>query len=90
MPRSSPKTLTYRNKFDWFTKHLEIRNIDNFKSVYIHIGNTSSDTSGCVLIGEAAAKNRIKRSTRAFKPFYLAVSKALNNGEEVTITIKNK
>lgn len=30
---------------------IEIANISNFKSVYIHIGNTIEDTAGCPLCG---------------------------------------
>ena len=72
----TPLTLKYRAKFDWFTYHLQIQDVENFSGVYIHIGNTDDNSSGCILLGDGANNNVeedgfISNSTKAFKRFYL-------------------
>lgn len=88
----TPKTTQYRNKFSWFTWHLEIQNVPNYKNVYIHIGNTAKDSEGCLLLGNTVYPDpkgggTVGNSTAAFTLFYQKVSKALNAGEVVNITI---
>jgi hypothetical protein len=65
----SPATERYRDKFDWFTYHVELQDVPNFQYVYIHIGNDDDDSDGCILVGEQAdSKNfKIWKSTQAFK-----------------------
>ena len=79
----TPLTLKYRRKFPWFTYHLEIQDVQGFKGVYLHIGNTDDNSSGCVLLGDGANNNIeedgfISNSTKAFKRFYLEASAELN------------
>lgn len=87
----SKLTKTYRDKFDWFDFHLEIQNVPNFQYVYIHVGNYDENTDGCILLGRGFTdyedESAIWNSRKAFKEFYLRVSDALNNNEEVWITI---
>jgi hypothetical protein len=86
----SNKTKAYRAKYSWFKWHLELQGVDNFQYVYIHIGNTKKDTDGCLLIGrtyDSYTKNKIYNSMLAFRKFYKAVSKKLNNNEKIYIKI---
>ena len=66
----TPLTAKYRNRFDWFKWHIEIVGIENYKNVYIHIGNTHEDTDGCVLLGMSRSKDKVSSSVDAFHSFY--------------------
>lgn len=87
----TPKTISYRNRYDWFTFHIQIKNVPGFTNVYIHVGNYDTDTDGCVLLGSTADSDNgsIGRSTPTFKRFYEKVSKVLEAGEQVSLRILN-
>lgn len=70
----TPLTKKYRGKYPWFTYHLEIQNVNNFKNVYIHIGNTDDHTDACVLVGDTLTNNQYQdgflgNSTKHLKDF---------------------
>lgn len=68
---------------------LHVTNVPGFEYILIHIGNTDEDTAGCLLVGmDISADDRgyIGRSTTAYTKVYPKVAKALEEGEEVTIT----
>lgn len=84
----TPLTKKYQRKFDWFTYHIEIKDVPEFTGIYFHIGNNDDHTAGCVLLGEIADKRgTIGRSTQAFTEFYKMLTPWLDNGEEITLTI---
>ena len=89
----SPKTQSYREKYDWFTWHIQILDVPDFQYVYIHIGNTDDDTDACHLVGDSVVnqgdiEDFLGHSTQAFKRFYQKVYPVLNEGvEPVTISI---
>jgi len=86
----TPMTERYQNKFSpWFTSHLEIQDIPEFKHVYIHIGNNEDHTAGCILVGTIPSKKGIAHSTSGFKEMYPIVAKALKKDERVFISIRN-
>jgi len=74
---------------------LHIVNVPNFDYVLIHCGNTDEHTAGCLLVGDTQNNNMVEedgfigRSTAAYKRIYPKVAKALEEGEEVTITYKD-
>jgi len=88
----SPKTERYRKRFPWFTWHLELKDVPNFKYVYLHIGNSDDDSDGCILLGDSADSNTFKiwNSSNAFETFYKVVSSKLVSGEKVVIKIYNR
>lgn len=85
----TPLTIKYREKFDWFTWHLEVCNVPNFKYVYIHIGNTEDDSDACLLVGTKLGtlngKRAVLNSVKAFEKVYKKISAALNREEKVMI-----
>ena len=83
----SGMTKKYRKRYDWFTWHLEVQEVPNFKYVYIHIGNYESNTEGCLLVGHSVDYNNmtIGKSRTCFTEIYKDISTALNSGEKVTI-----
>ena len=88
----SPLTLTYREKFDWFTYHLEIQDVPNFSYVYIHIGNTEKNTDGCYLVGHTINTNQVAsgflgNSADAYERLYKRVSDHLTEGGRVYIEL---
>lgn len=72
---------------------LELQDVPNFKYVLIHIGNDEDDTAGCLLVGNTANNNQVKNgfvgsSTQAYKSIYPRIAKALEEGEQVWLTIE--
>lgn len=73
---------------------LEIKDIPNFKYVYIHIGNNIGDTSGCLLVGNRYDKDDdgdyfLEQSAKAYKKLYRVLHEAVANGI-AEIMIKNE
>lgn len=72
---------------------LWVKNVPNFEYILIHSGNNDDHTSGCLLVGNTSNNNNINDgfigdSRTAYKNMYAKVSKALNEGDTVTITYK--
>lgn len=90
----TPLTEKYRKKHPWFTFHLEIQDVPNFKYIYMHKGNIDNHTEGCILLGDSLNNNQVAdgflgHSTNAFTRFYKLVSKALDDNEDVSILIED-
>ncbi len=85
----SPLTIRYREKFPWFTWHLELQNVIDFTNVYIHIGNYADNTDGCILVGTNVdlEKEMITDSTSAYTSLYSYLKGHLNAGGKVWITV---
>jgi len=93
-PIESPKTKKYQDAYSWFKWHLHIKDVPNFKYVYIHIGNNKSHTDGCILVGNQSkmyGQNgpEVLGSKVTFKSLYQKVSRALDMGDGVQIEIND-
>ena len=61
----------YKKRYDekfgegWHVGMLELKGVDNFSHILIHIGNTHLDTEGCLLTGEVYNYNQNKDSERS-------------------------
>ncbi len=80
-------TITHSPKF---RKPMPLLNgIPCYEAVRIHPGNTKADTLGCILVGQKRGIDYIGNSRHAFDILFQKISKAINSGEKVFITIKN-
>ena len=81
--------LTYSPRFKKILP--EILNVPNFSGIRIHCGNSSADSSGCVLIGtwDGEKEDWISNSKVAFNKLMSLLQKAADNKEKITITINN-
>lgn len=60
-------------------------NVPAFEGVLIHIGNTSKDTEGCILVGENKEVGKVLNSTDTFKRLYPVLKSAK---DDIYITIE--
>lgn len=73
-------TIRYRNRFpDMHKGMIWLREVPDFKWVYIHIGNFARDTSGCILVGMRRGDDRIYQSTEAYKLIYPKIAAAIKD-----------
>lgn len=81
--------LSYSQRFKKILP--EILNVPNFTGIRMHCGNSSADSSGCVLIGtwDGEKEDWISNSKVAFNKLMSLLQKAANNKEKITITINN-
>jgi hypothetical protein len=66
---------------------LMLTDVPNFERIYIHAGNRSADTEGCILCGLIRRNDRIEMSREAVSAVYQLVGEALERGEKVFIDI---
>ncbi|MDP9267247.1 MAG: DUF5675 family protein [Acidobacteriota bacterium] len=68
----------------------EILNVPGFIGIRAHIGNSATDTDGCLLVGKQRLDAEcILRSREAYKELVNLLLAAEKRGEEVWITYKN-
>ena len=76
---------TYSPRFKKYTPQL--MNVPSFEGIRIHAGNTSSDTEGCLILGENKQVGKVLNSRATINKFYPIIKKACSKGK-VTIEIK--
>ena len=58
-----------------------VLNVPMFEGIRIHSGNTSSDTEGCILLGEIKTPDRLYNSKVAFIKFFRKLEEGLKAGK---------
>ena len=80
----------YDDKYNGHDGMLWLRNVDNFEYVYIHVGNDSDDTDGCLLVGRGCNTHNVQTvtgSVLAYTSLYPMVYKEIKAGRPVNIEI---
>ena len=76
---------TYSPRFKKYTPQL--MNVPQFEGIRIHAGNSSTDTEGCLLLGENKKVGMVLNSRATINKFYKIIKEACSKGK-VTIEIK--
>lgn len=79
----------YAQRFSFHKGMLHLQDVPGFEGIFIHVGNTDKDTSGCILLGAShnLHDNFIGGSTRAYIQAYQTIANAISKGEVVTIQV---
>lgn len=85
-------TRRYGRRFPWHRGMLWLQDVPDFTFVYIHVGNKDDDTEGCLLVGDGQVSNVTERglvtgSVAAYARLYAEILEAMDQGEEVWLTI---
>ncbi len=89
-------TTTYKNRYpEWFSQHLQLKQVPNYSSVYIHHGGTHQDTTlGCILVADSlelkSGDSRLTDSMVTYRRLYEFIAMQLSSGKEHRISIYNE
>jgi hypothetical protein len=96
----SPSAEKYRKRFPWFKWHIMLKDVPEFKYIYIHPGVHSRHTDGCLLTGMAIHTEKdgaryVAHSSLAYEKIYKKVIPEIRtNGAKIEIidekTLKEK
>ena len=93
MRTDSPMVKRYKQKLGGGYAGMPwLQDVPGFTYVYIHIGNTEKDTSGCILVGNSVnfVGMSVLASTKAYRVLHRSIRSALDAGEKVSITIEDE
>lgn len=88
-------TIKYRERYpDWFTWHIQLKDVPGFNSIYIHNGGDHTQTEGCLLVSDSLNVNNentfLSNSKETFRRLYGYLSEQLDNNIPVRISIYNE
>ena len=77
--------LTYSTKFKRILP--ELINVNSFSGIRIHSGNFSTDSLGCILVGENKVEGGVINS-KIWEKKLIEILKKVPSGEQIWITVK--
>ena len=84
-------TSVYDKRYDFHEGMLWLQDVPGFKWVYIHTGNKSSHSEGCILVNgvcdSTTGNMRGSKSVLAYTKLYKSIIAEINAGNKVTINI---
>ena len=84
----SPKFSNYK-QYSFCNGYLpRLVGVPGYDGVLIHIGNTTQDTDGCILVGQNKVKGQVINSTNTFKELYQMLKMHTDIHEPIYITIE--
>jgi hypothetical protein len=91
----TPLTIKYKERYpEWFTWHVQLANVPQFESIYIHNGGDHTHTEGCILVSDSmnvGSENTVLSNSRnTFKRLYRFISEKLDNNVPVRIIIRDE
>lgn len=92
----TPLTVKYRQLYPaFFEWHIEVIGVRGFTNVYVHVGNDEADTDACVLMGDSANNNQVKRgrileSAAAYERWYRRVHPHLKAGGRAFLEVRDE
>lgn len=84
----SPKFKNKSWATPWGGKLPRLSNVRGFSGVLIHVGNSASDTEGCLLVGENKVKGQVINSTEVFNKLMVELVSAWYRDEYISIEVK--
>jgi len=86
----TPLTEKYQKKYPYFTRHIQICDVPQFRHVYFHIGNKAEHSQGCVLLGKSITTDFVGNSAKTFERFYKKIQRLLLAEEKVYVAITDQ
>lgn len=88
-------TKKYRERYpEWFSHHIQIQNVKDFSSIYIHSGGDHTHTEGCILVSDSlsigSTSSFLTNSRNTFRRLYQCLREPLDNKKKVVIRIKDE
>lgn len=77
--------LSYSNHFKKVLP--EILNVEFFKGIRIHSGNTADDSEGCIIVGENKVVGKVINSKKTMEKLMKVLNEAWERKENITIYI---
>ena len=91
----TPLTKTYQERYpDWFSFHIQLKSVPDFKCIYIHNGGDHTNTEGCILVSDrlnvSEDRTFLSNSRNTFKRFYHFIESQLVEQKSVKITVRDE
>ena len=79
----------YKKRFSFHDGMILVNNVPNFTGILIHLGNSSKDTSGCLIPGttHTAGKDWVAHSAVAYEQLYIPIKNAIVAGKIIHLNV---